>query len=91
MPDITIIEMSCLVEGILAFALMIILMLLMVYIYTKTRRFVVILVLFLFSLVIGMSSFSVEGIPLTPYFQLLFLLFQTIFFTLTAIDVYQGN
>ena len=91
MADITIIEMSCLMEGILTFMLLIILMLLMIYIYAKNRRFTIILVIFLFSLVIGMTAFSVEGVPLTPYFQLLFLLFQTVIFILTAIDLYQED
>ena len=60
----------------------ILLMVLMIYCYVKIKRFLPILVVFLFSIIIGMLSFSGSYLPFTPWFQLFFMLFQTIFFYL---------
>ena len=60
----------------------ILLMVLMIYCYVKIKKFLPILVVFLFSIVIGMLSFSGSYLPFTPWFQLFFMLFQTIFFYL---------
>jgi len=60
----------------------IMLMVLMIYCYVKIDSFLPVLVVFLFSIVIGMISFSGSYLPFTPWFQLFFMLFQTIFFYL---------
>lgn len=62
--------------------LMVLLMILMIYFYVKIRRFLPVLIIFLFSIVIGMVSFSCSYLPFTPYFQIFFMLFQTILFYL---------
>lgn len=63
-------------------------MIIMVVLYTKVRIFLVILTVFLFSLVIGMSSLEQFDIPFSPYIQIFFLVFQSIFFLMTSIEVY---
>jgi len=59
--------------------------------YSKKRiEFVPILIVFLFSIIIGIGSFSIQ-LPLTPYFQIFFILFQTIFFVLAALNYYTNK
>ena len=60
----------------------ILLIVLMIYCYVKIKRFLPILLVFLFSIIIGILSFSGSYLPFTPWFQLFFMLFQTIFFYL---------
>ena len=62
--------------------LIILLMVLMIYCYAKINPFLPVLVVFLFSIVIGMVSFTGSYLPFTPWFQLFFMLFQTILFYL---------
>ena len=62
--------------------MMVFLMVLMLYFYMKINKFLPILVIFLFSIVFGMTSFVVAYIPFTPYIQIFFMLFHTIFFYL---------
>ena len=63
---------------------------LMWYFFTTYKsnqtKFVVIVVIFLFSIIIGVSSIASVSIPFSPWFQLFFLLIQTIFFILSVID-----
>lgn len=63
-------------------ATMIILIVLMIYFYMKVKEFLPILVVFLFSIVIGMVSFGGAFIPFMPWFQICFMLIQTVFFYL---------
>lgn len=69
------------------------LIVLMWYFHTKYKanqmKFLIVLVIFLFSIVIGVSSLTYFSIPFSPYFQLFFMLIQTIFFILTAIEVFE--
>ena len=67
--------------------LLIFLMIFMIVLYIKVRRFLLILIIFLFSLILGINSLSVD-IPLSPYFQILFILFQSCFFLITSIELY---
>lgn len=67
------------------------LFMLMVFCYLKIRVFIVILVIYLFSLVIGLSSMSESIIPFTPYLQIFFLLFQTVIFTITSLEVFRNE
>ena len=74
-----------------AFILMLILMMvLMIYAYKKMRKFLPVLIIFLFSLIMGMSSMSVIGFPHTPWFQLFFMLFQTVIFYYSVLEL-QNN
>ena len=68
--------------------IMILLLVLMIYFYVKVRKFLPILVIFLFSLIIGMTTFSSFSIPYYPWFNLFFILFQSIIFMLTSLDLY---
>ena len=73
---------------ILTILILFVLMGLMIYFYRKLRVFPIILVVYLFSLVIGTMSIGEGIIPYTPYFQFFFLLIQTIFFMLTALNLF---
>lgn len=64
-------------------------MCLMIFFYLKKRNWIIILIIFLFSLIFGVMSLSAVDIPFTPYAQIFFLLFQSIFFTLTSIELWE--
>ena len=59
---------------------------LMMYVYAKFRIFPLILLIMLISLIIGVSSIQLAYNPFTPYFQVFFILFQTVFFLKTSIE-----
>lgn len=67
--------------------IMVLLLILMIYFYVKVRRFLPILVIFVFSLIIGMASLS-SLVPFFPWFNIFFILFQSIIFMLTSLDLY---
>jgi len=71
--------------------IMIILIVFTLYLYFNTKEFLPILFVFLFSIVIGMTSFEGAFIPFTPWFQIFFVLFQTIFFVLKALNYYDDK
>lgn len=62
--------------------LLVLLMVLMIYFYVKIVKILPMLIIFLFSIVIGMISFTGSIFPFSPWFQLFFILFQTILFYL---------
>lgn len=64
-------------------------MILMLFLFLKIGRFELILIVFLFSLVIGMTSIIDNNLPFSPYFQLFFLLFQTIVFSTDSMNFYE--
>lgn len=71
-------------------------MALIVVLYLKLEnntieKFLIILTVFLFSIIIGTTAIVEFAIPFSPYLQLFFLLFQTIFFILTALESYKGG
>jgi len=70
--------------------ILVLLILLMLYLYTK-EEFEPILIVFLFSLFIGIMSLSLVNIPFTPWFQIFFMLFQTIMFFLKAFEYYYNK
>lgn len=74
----------------MTFFVIIFLFAIMIFCYLKIRVFVVILAIYLFSLVIGITAMNESIIPFTPFLQLFFLLFQTIIFVITSIEVF-GN
>lgn len=77
----------------ISLSILIFLMLLMLFMYyAKGRRqFLPILVVYLFSIILGMGSISIQ-FPITPYFQIFFMLFQSVYFILTTIDMfYEGE
>ena len=69
-------------NSVLSIFMLIFLMILMLYFYMKVKRFLPTLILFLFSIIFGMTSFNVAYIPFTPWAQIFFMLYQTIFFYL---------
>lgn len=69
--------------------IMIFLILLMLVFYAKWRSFLPMLIIELFSLIIGIQALSIPDVPLTPYFQFFFLLFQTSIFGKVSIDFYE--
>lgn len=77
---------------IISLSILVFLMTLTLFIYYTKKRmeFIPILIIFLFSIIIGIGSFSIQ-LPLTPYFQIFFMLFQTIFFVLAALDYYNNK
>lgn len=74
---------------ILDVGILIIFMILMIFLYIKIRIFPLILLVLLISLVIGLVSIELQYNPFTPYFQVFFIAFQTIFFLKTSIDYFQ--
>jgi len=62
---------------------LIVLMVIMFYFYTKIKKLLPIIAVFLFSLIIGLYSLSSMAFPFTPWFQLFFILNQTIFLYLS--------
>lgn len=66
---------------------MVLLLILMIYFYVKVRKFLPILVIYVFSLIIGMASFS-SLIPFFPWINVFFILFQSVIFMLTGLDLY---
>jgi len=56
----------------------------MAILYLKLRVFLVILIVYVFSLMIGINSLQDYSIPFSPNLQILFLLYQSLFFLLTT-------
>lgn len=83
MPDLY------LLTPMLGVVILLVLMVVMFQLYVKARRFLPILVVFLFSIIIGMDSLAEGNIPFTPYFQIFFIMFQSVFFLMTSIDLYK--
>lgn len=76
------------VFAIFSFFVLVSLMTLILFLYLKEHRFELILIVFLFSLIIGVTSIADFNLPFSPYFQLFFLLFQTIVFYLVIEEKY---
>jgi hypothetical protein len=76
------------IEPLLATVILIVIMLFSTYFYLKTRNWIIETVIFLFSLIIGAIALSVP-IPMYPYFQMFFLIYQTIIFILTSLQMYE--
>jgi len=74
---------------ILSILVILILLIFMIYLYMKMRVWPVMLIVYLFSLVIGMNSIATEHIPYTPYFQIFFLLIQSVIFIITSFELYK--
>lgn len=73
---------------VISFMILLILMIVMVFLFTRKKVWLPILIVFLFSLVIGINSLGTPNFPFSPYFQIFFIVFQTVFFLLTSKDVY---
>ena len=82
-------EIDYLLTPIISFLILFILMIIMVFLYAKMRVFLPILVVFLFSLIIGIVSLGTPNFPFSPWFQVFFIMFQTIFFVLTSQKAYR--
>lgn len=72
---------------VLSISILFLLMVLMLIFYLKVRIFLIIGTIFLFSLIIGMVSISKFMLPFSPYIQLLFLTFQSVFFIITTLEL----
>ena len=81
--DTTIIIKTIILTSYMGFSIFVLILLIvfMVYLYLRIKKTLPILVVFLFSLIIGVLSIS-SRIPFTPFTQIFFTLFQTIFFYL---------
>ena len=90
--DITVIEIpiipTIVPNAILAIIVMFFLMGLMIFFYTVNRRWIIMLTIFLFSIIFGVIALSQFQIPFSPYFQLFFIIFQSIFFLLVSKDAF---
>ena len=85
-----ILDWSTVLEPFIALFVLIILMILMLILYLKIRIFLAILLLFLFSLIIGINAMSYEFIPFNPYLSIFFMLFQSVFFLMTSLQLYDN-
>ena len=82
MYQMDVIDWTVVFAPFLSVAVMLFLMMLTIACYMKWRYFLVMITLFLFSIVIGMISIAEASIPFTPWFQIFFMVFETIFFYL---------
>lgn len=73
---------------VLDFFVMLFLVMLMIFCYMKLRVFYIILLIYLFSIIIGVMALSDPYVPFTPYFQVLFILFQTMIFFADCLDTF---
>ncbi len=71
------------------FFMLIILIILMIYLVVKFKKHSTIITVYLFSMIIGVISLQDTFIPCTPYFQILFLMFQTTLFIEYALNEYK--
>jgi len=69
---------------ILSLVILVMMMLFMLYFYTKVKKMVFVLLIYVFSLPFGLISLGEYNIPFSPWFQLFFLMFQTIIFFMSA-------
>lgn len=70
--------------------ILVFLMVSMVYLYRYQRFFLLVFIVWLFSVVFGLISISNFWLPFTPYFQIFFMLIQTVYFFLTALDLFEA-
>lgn len=66
--------------------LLVVLVALMLICFQKFRYFPVIFTLWVFSMVLGVMALNVD-LPLSPFIQIFFLVFQSIMFILDVFDV----
>ena len=89
--EMDVVDWATVFSPMLSSMFVIVLIALMLIAYVRFRIFLVILTIFLFSLVIGMESITVNDMPFTPFIQIFFMLFQTIFFILTVFKTFLGD
>lgn len=75
----------------LIFAVLFLIMLLVlsIFSYYKIRIFTLHIIIFLFSIIIGIQSLSIPDFPLTPYFQLFFLVAQATIFVVYTLELFK--
>lgn len=86
--SLSVIDWSDIFAPSLIIFMMIILIILMVFFRMKSDKFTIILVIEMFSVIIGGASVYIETFPLNPYFQLFFIVFQSVIFFKDAIDTF---
>jgi len=69
--------------------LIIFLMVAMVYLYRYQRFFLLIFIVWIFSIVIGLISIKNFWLPFSPYFQIFFMLIQSVYLFLTSINLFE--
>ena len=74
---------------VISLLILIILMIFMIIFFSKKPIFLIILTIYLFSLIIGVAALEIDNFPFTPYFQVFFILFQTVFLLITSIEVFR--
>ena len=84
-----ILEWNTVLQPFISLFILIILMIIMIILYMKVRIWLAILIVFLFSIILGITSISVENIPLNPYFSIFFILFQSVFFLMFSLEVFK--
>lgn len=81
-------------EPMITVFMLIFIMIISVIIYLKARRWVLMLTVYLLSLILGIQALNVS-LPLAPYFQIFFIMFETILFVMTSFDAgkkkYKGS
>ncbi len=71
--------------------MLVLMMVFMIYAYKIIRKFLPVLIIFLFSIIMGISTMSIVGFPHTPWFQLFFILFQTIIFYYSVLELQENK
>lgn len=87
--EMDIIDWSLVFAPTISIFLMIVMIVLMLFFYLKHDKFMIILLIYLFSLIIGIQSISISTFPLNPYFQLFFILFQTLILLYDALKTFR--
>lgn len=70
-------------------SILIILLILMIYYSKRIKYYTTIITIYLFSLILGFESLTHPHTPFSPYFEIFFIIFQTVLFIQIAIDYIQ--
>jgi hypothetical protein len=69
----------------LSLMILLFMLLLMVYFFYKVKKFLPCLLVYMFSLIFGLISIGEYNIPFTPWLQIFFLCFQSMFILFATI------
>jgi len=79
-------NMESFLTPILDVGVLIVFIILMMILYAKLRILPIITLVMLISLIIGVVSIQLQYNPFTPWFQIFFILFQSVFFLRAAFE-----
>lgn len=85
------VDMTAIMTPVLSIVILIFLLVLMIYFYGKKKIFLPILTIYLFSMIMGLMALRIDNFPFTPYLQTFFIVIQTVFLLLTAIEVFHKS